>query len=729
MPLLARKRLMPIRILGIAAVAVLTNVALGQSPGAEPARSSVLAHAKLIHAIAEFEAAARTDPSASTANCMMATNPLSNTRRCVVAGCVSSRSGEADRCRIGREVPCRGPDTDSRLAACDRDSAETAQDSQRVHSHLARLLRTLDSAGRVNPADAWIRGQLMYYLVATGRLDSAIATAQACTVPAGRCAQYLGYARARAGDWRAADSAFSNASNRSPASERCAAEDLSLIVKGDGEFLKAYSQLACGTRSDWERRFWWLAAPSWFAWPDEFRLEHRARAVEAQIFVDWFAERLALEYIEDRCHEPKVIALTRLTYPACVKVVAPSPQEVLRTGLPDSWWSMEGWDLKTGRQNYRVTSTNDGKRVQGTSSDGSFGYCAGSWTENTRARFTFLPQEDVLRNPWRTTNDAWTFVQGPFLATMDFSAVRAFANATGQFSPGGEECRVPEMPDRFTPSYADSVRTLAEHQHAFFRRGARGDSATWVTAFLVASDSLLERAAAVPSGELWRFGLKGYRNVGQLAPPRDSVERRETLPPRPEWRSSLGVAWDSLIVGAEVLTPRSSAHDRILGRSRFVARPPSGPDQRVRMSDLLLHRITDVTPVALEGQNGAAALMLPTTRLARPSRIGVFWETYGTQPGEQVRCQLEVKPIRIERGFGERLRRVISLSGRDGGMRVEWTEWTPRDSSSHGSFGAWSQSRALDISALRPGDYDLVVSVIAADQQPFRVVRRFSITR
>ena len=81
----------------------------------------------------------------------------------------------------------------------------------------SRLVGVLDSAARLLPADGWIVGQLVRYLVEDGRAQDALAAARACRAASWWCAALAGFALHAAPDFAAADSAYRVALDSMPA--------------------------------------------------------------------------------------------------------------------------------------------------------------------------------------------------------------------------------------------------------------------------------------------------------------------------------------------------------------------------------------------------------------------------------------------------------------------------------------------------------------------------------
>jgi hypothetical protein len=113
--------------------------------------------------------------------------------------------------------------------------------------------------------------------------------------------------------------------------------------------------------------------------------------------------------------------------------------------------------------------------------------------------------------------------------------------------------------------------------------------------------------------------------------------------------------------------------------------------------------------------------MLPSTDLGRAARVGVFFEVYGLERGDQADLTLKVLQ-RDQAGF---LRRVGARLGildlGDGSILMHWRDQTPGVASTPFMIGAVpAQSRAvvLDFAQLKPGRYALEIGVGRPGETP-----------
>ena len=145
----------------------------------------------------------------------------------------------------------------------------------------ARFVALLDSLASLAPADGWIVGEHIRYLLEDDRVGEAVGVARSCRAERGWCAALAGLAFHAAGRFGGADSAFSVALAALPEKERCEWTDLSDLL--DGELRKRYRKLRCGEREAMQRRLWWLGKPLQMIPGNDLRTEHYARQVMARL--------------------------------------------------------------------------------------------------------------------------------------------------------------------------------------------------------------------------------------------------------------------------------------------------------------------------------------------------------------------------------------------------------------------------------------------------------------
>ncbi len=143
------------------------------------------------------------------------------------------------------------------------------------------LLAALDSAASRSPADDWIAGQRIRYLVEAGRDTAALRAAQQCAGSGWWCDALRGLALHEVGDDAASDSAFRSALRAMPDGERCRWTDLSILL--DDVQRKRYGKVGCGKRDALAARLWWLADPFLAIPGNDRETEHYARQTMSMI--------------------------------------------------------------------------------------------------------------------------------------------------------------------------------------------------------------------------------------------------------------------------------------------------------------------------------------------------------------------------------------------------------------------------------------------------------------
>ena len=197
----------------------------------------------------------------------------------------AARSAQADfeQYRIANLLRSRGG---SRGSRCDEvvgrfcfwhdedDGWAPSPDPPAIQAARRRFLDVLDSLAALHPADPWIAGQRVRYLVESEANGEALDAARACRASGWWCAALVGYARHAGGDYAGADSAFAAALAAMPEKQRCSWTDLSPVLD---DLRSRYRKLSCAEREALERRIWWLADPLYLVPGNERRTEHFSR--------------------------------------------------------------------------------------------------------------------------------------------------------------------------------------------------------------------------------------------------------------------------------------------------------------------------------------------------------------------------------------------------------------------------------------------------------------------
>ena len=163
-------------------------------------------------------------------------------------------------------------------------------ESPKVIAAREEFLDVLDSLGRLVPEDRWILAQKLRYRVEAGRPDEAERVATECASRATQsatrrwCRALTGYMAQERGDYAHADSAFTAALTEMPEPERCAWQDLSLVL--DGKARGRYKGLDCAARDSMASSLWRLVQPLYLTGVNDLRTEFLARVTRMHMEKD-----------------------------------------------------------------------------------------------------------------------------------------------------------------------------------------------------------------------------------------------------------------------------------------------------------------------------------------------------------------------------------------------------------------------------------------------------------
>jgi hypothetical protein len=245
---------------------------------------------------------------------------------------------------------------------------------------------------------------------------------------------------------------------------------------------------------------------------------------------------------------------------------------------------------------------------------------------------------------------------------------------------------------RYAPPYAKSLTPL-EHQKAMFKRG---DSALVVMAYdsrdakPLAGGTLTAALVVTPSG-------RPPVGFGKIV--HEAAETGVLMTRAP---------WGPLLMSAEVY----ALDKRSVARARYGIRPPFAVGTRVTLSDLLFYKPYRTFPTSVEE---VAPHALPTERLMANEKLGVYWESYGTDPvGEKMKVSLTV--VREMQGSGLFTRNVeatpVIVSVED--LSAMGKTVTPR-------------ALEVDISTLKKGSYIVQLEEEVAGQYVIRAEHRIEV--
>jgi hypothetical protein len=175
------------------------------------------------------------------------------------------RSSRRSMCPDWFPADEHAPDGDERVS---RDASLAPEWRDRIHAQRSRLLDSLSTLASVKPADAWITGERVRFLVDQGDVASALNVARNCTAERAWCLELTGFALDAAGAAMTPE-------------RRCKWTSVELLLDDDGQ--SAYDHMSCEERADANRKFWWLTTPLFSDTASDRRSADFARKVLVQL--------------------------------------------------------------------------------------------------------------------------------------------------------------------------------------------------------------------------------------------------------------------------------------------------------------------------------------------------------------------------------------------------------------------------------------------------------------
>ncbi|MDP1890885.1 MAG: hypothetical protein Q8K55_08315 [Gemmatimonadaceae bacterium] len=155
------------------------------------------------------------------------------------------------------------------------DGALTLSRRWRVRELRRHVRLLLDTADMQLPGDDRIAAQRVRFAIDDGDQLGAVKAAAACARPEGYCGMLRGLVLFRAARIAQADSAFLDALASMSETERCAWNDVSVLMEREPR--RRYTSTPCAERVEMDARFWWLTDPLWIEPGNERRAEQYAR--------------------------------------------------------------------------------------------------------------------------------------------------------------------------------------------------------------------------------------------------------------------------------------------------------------------------------------------------------------------------------------------------------------------------------------------------------------------
>lgn len=180
-----------------------------------------------------------------------------------------------------------------------------------AHRHALRVFleRAVDSL----PDDVRLSGQRVRFALDAGAFRDAWAVATSCTVERPECDLLRGLVLQRGGFAELADSLFRAATSRMSDEERCAWNDVRVLL--DPESRAHYGGMNCAERAAVEARLWWLTDPLYLEPGNERRAEHYARKVHVTL-LESLGDDGRLHFLPMKGGEAVIETLVRYGWPS-----------------------------------------------------------------------------------------------------------------------------------------------------------------------------------------------------------------------------------------------------------------------------------------------------------------------------------------------------------------------------------------------------------------------------
>jgi hypothetical protein len=533
-----------------------------------------------------------------------------------------------------------------------------------------QLIALLDTIARVAVDDRWVSGQRVRYLAESERYGAALDAAKQCRVGGWWCDILVGFSLHLLGRYQAADSVYAVALKSMQSRDRCDWRSVDLLIDDDAR--QQYRRFPCGDarREAFEDRAWFFARTLYSMDGNDSRTEHYARMTMTLMLRD------APGIYENGFDDDERELLLRFGWPRAWAMdqggLRMSQPQIM---LPGGMGPRGGGGMGRPGGIPRPRGTGGGPRPDGRGGprpDGRGGPGQGSPAGSVigmepMPAYRYVPPGFVLNNPSISDSSAWRLQLPPVIA-------------------------------RYAPPYAVTLKPL-EHQKAMFRRG---DTALVVLAYDTRSMKELDSAR-----------ISAALVITPSDSPRDYAVRVSTAP-------AVGVLtarapWGPLLMSAEVAAPDR----RAVARARYGVAMPFAVGARVTLSDLLLYKPHGSFPQSVEE---AAPHAIPTERLRADEKLGVYWESYGTDPaGEKMHVSLTVVREVEESGFFRRQAKALKLVHEATPVTVSVEDLSAR--------GTRVSPRAIevDISTLRKGSYIVQLEIEVAGQYVVRADHRIEV--
>jgi hypothetical protein len=583
------------------------------------------------------------------------------------------------------------PQWDERLGI---DRALSTHRVRNITHARTQLIGVLDSALTRLSSHRWLLGQSVRLLVDQELPDRALALLRHCAAGDWWCQALTGYIRNVKGEPAEAERSFRTALENMPVTVRCRWTDLSTLL--DSSFSAVYRRLSCTERDSLNAYIWWLADPMWTEDGNERFAEHFARRVLLEL-------RTALPNDERFDWREEVGSDARA-------------EMVLRYGWPSFvYWRGPSTD------SVRSQELSHHPAASGGASPANPPYVS---YEYSAGRTHLFPSSRALFAAHMAKADDWS-LRAP---------------------PGGDTVVHFELPHRIRANdppgaqrrlYQENSIASAKWINTDYPRYV--DSIFWWPMEHFASASVLVQFADPQVALLRRedHALLAVavecRTETNCAVGANSQDVALVVTPTPD--SIAIVARKTAVLGASIVVKAAvPARNAMVGlesrkrggviatRTRFGLTVPSALSEmkvgEVAISEPILLRLPDGEYRIPVDTDSALSLLAPSPAIERGKAIGLYWETYGFTPTDDV--SISVRVLRRARTSAIRnLGMALNLlSDPNTPVSVVWSESQVHGGSRTvlaGRIPVIGRSVTLNLSRLQVGEYQVDIVVRNSD--------------
>jgi hypothetical protein len=553
---------------------------------------------------------------------------------------------------------------DSAIAPARRDRIFGARDS---------LLRELAAAAASFPADGWLSGQRVRFMLDQAYREpsyfaAALDVARACRSDEWLCAALTGLVFARQQIPDSAQEAFARARKAATAALQCQMADVTVLMDRGAVPREFAMPTQCAAKVRLAERYWWLADPLWSDAINERRIEHDVRT--AMLFLSASLPRS--ERFDWRVVDGGDAAA----------------QLVTRYGWPSRMvWS----------------AINQGRLVGTPPNHEEIKF------RNGVDRFDDAPSPPFTTQEYAAdrvhVSPSWTALIDPYSArAVDWQLSAPVGENSSRWWPSEHMRR-----DR-------TLVAIEEWQEQYWRRADSVEVAI---------------AARVPTGMIAERGYSADIHAVLVRSPEPAsmvtVDRRQLSGDATVHLAGMMPA-DSAVLSVELIGQGMLHRD---ARVRFAAETVASlrhfPVGTIALSTPALLRAGG-DPGSIRTSKDAAEALLPSTKLRAGDRVGLYWESYGIQSTDVVDMGVQVHRI----GEPRRFERIAAWLGVDGqqvvGTQIRWRETGDGSwSLSTGPVSILGRNVVLNLAGLRQGDYVVAITGRTSDGRSATSLRHFSI--